>query len=344
MSPRNADESGVNDRVIPASQVWHDNLIRQLVTLKQQQRLPHAIMIELRTSVDSTPLGWRLVQALLCSATATDGRPCGSCDSCGLMQANSYPDFTYTTLVENDRTHKLNRDIKTEQIRALIHQLSLTPNLQAGKFALIYPAERMNPSSANSLLKTLEEPAANSTLLLLTHHAARLPVTIRSRCQRWVVDNPARPQAGSWLAEQGLESDEIDDYLELTHGDAELALQLQRHGVMQHLQAFRDQVKQYLGDKISAPVASAQLRQQPDNIVRLVVGNVLTALVHQQLQREFDHGTKLRLRGLLDLVRDSGQMLNNKENNLILQLQLEDVLISLKQILMQGRTHASSTG
>ena len=174
------NEIPVFNPVIPFAEKWQLDLVKQLIELKQQQKLPHAILIELRTSVDSRSFGWHLASSLFCQSDGQD-KPCGQCQACQLMSANNYPDFFFTTLIDNDKTHKLNKDIKIDQIRRLIHQFSLTRNLQAGKVALIYPAEKLNKSSANSLLKTLEEPSSDSTLILLTHNAGRLPITIRSR-------------------------------------------------------------------------------------------------------------------------------------------------------------------
>ena len=170
-------EQDIIEPVIGEALPWQRPLVQKLGSLRQQHRLPHALLIELQTQVDSRAFGWYLVMALLCESPE-DGNPCQVCPACALMRANNYPDFTFTTLLENDKTHKLNKDIKIDQIRRLIHQLSLTDSRQGGKFALIYPAEKMNPSAANSLLKTLEEPSSNSTLILLTHNPGRLPVTI----------------------------------------------------------------------------------------------------------------------------------------------------------------------
>jgi DNA polymerase-3 subunit delta' len=62
----------------------------------------------------------------------------------------------------------------------------------------------MNPSAANALLKTLEEPPANTYFLLVSHLPGRLPATIISRCQRIVAPRPTPDEARAWLAAHGV--------------------------------------------------------------------------------------------------------------------------------------------
>jgi DNA polymerase-3 subunit delta' len=321
---------------------WQLSLVEELVDLKQSHRLPHAILIEMKTRVDSREFGWYLAGALLCKQPTQDKRPCGSCEHCRLMQANSYPDFTFTTLQENERSGKLNKDIKIDQIRRLIHQLALTPDRDAGKMALIYPAERMNLSAANSLLKTLEEPAQNSTLVLLTHHAARLPVTIRSRCQHRSVNNPPPKEAAKWCIEQGIAKDEIEPQLSLAHGDPEYAVQLSEQDFTRHLQAFQVQLQEYLSGKSDVISLINSSKGLDNEWIRHMIRNILHKFVLQQLNEPLDHSRKNRLRALLDLINHSNFVLQVEENNLNLQLQLEDVLISLKQIINEEYHHGGT--
>ncbi len=320
------------ETIKPAVLSWQLALVEQLVLLKRQQRLPHALMIELETQVDSRSFGWHLVSALLCEDQDST-RPCLKCPACELMLANNYPDFTFTTLQENDKTHKLNKDIKIDQIRQLIHQLSLTDSRQAGKFSLIYPAEKMNQSSANSLLKTLEEPSPNSTLILLTHNPGRLPVTIRSRCQRWPLNNPDDSVARSWLLDEGMPAEHLEAYLELAHADAQLALELmQQNFAPQHL-TFRRLLDDFLQNRIAAAaVVQGSGINEPAKL-RLLVKTELVRLIYQQLKLQLTATVKQQLAGLLELIQHNEHYLRIEDNNLNLQIQLEDLLISMKRVL-----------
>lgn len=338
-----ATDSSDSDTITAAALSWQMPVAAQLVKLKQQHQLPHAILIQLETSIDSRAFGWFVVQSLLCLHPQDNGLPCNECQHCQLMQSNSYPDLTFTTLLENERTHKPNRDIKIEQIRKLIHRLSLTSSLQGGKFALVYPAERMNASSANSLLKTLEEPSADAILVLLTHNAGRLPITIRSRCQQWQIARPTQQEATQWLTENGMPAEQTEDYLQLAQMDAQKALQLSARDSRQHLQDFQASLKAYLTDQCSVLSVVNGMKNIAEDELQMILQHVLVSLLHKQLEKNLETLAKRRIIELLDLIKHAAFVLQSSENNLILQLQLEDVLISLKQLLNREKLHARTS-
>ena len=89
--------------------------------------------------------------------------------------------------------------IGIEQIRALVAGLSLTSYEGKGKVAVIEPANQMTVNAANSLLKTLEEPAGAALLVLIADRVGRLPATIFSRCQRIDFAPPNEAEALAWL-------------------------------------------------------------------------------------------------------------------------------------------------
>ncbi len=330
----------VIEKINPLAFVWQQEVIKDLLILKQNSQLPHAIMIEVETSVDSRAFGWQLVMSLLCLQRNPNQLACGECHHCQLMKANNYPDFTFTTLNENERTHKLNKDIKIDQIRQLIHHVSLTANMQSGKFALIYPAEKMNISSANSLLKTLEEPTVDTTLILMTHNAGKLPVTIRSRCQNWTLFNPQQETAQAWLIENGMDKAQIDDYLVLAQSDAQRTLELSRNNALQELEAFRESLKRFLFDQTDVVSVVNGLKDLDNETLRLIIKEVQLSFIYRQLEQPATKQRKQKTAELLDLIKYTNFVLQVEENNLNLQLQLEDVLISLKQIFNKGKNHA----
>lgn len=90
--------------------------------------------------------------------------------------------------------------ISVEQVRGVIEELALTAHRSGAKVVIIEPAEALTTAAANALLKTLEEPTANSYLLLVSHSPGRLPATVRSRCQRFGVRGPRREVLAEWLA------------------------------------------------------------------------------------------------------------------------------------------------
>ena len=108
--------------------------------------------------------------------------------------------------------------ISVDQIRALIDDFSLSHHSARHKVALIQPADAMNTNAANALLKLLEEPNPGSILILVSHDAARLPMTIRSRCVSMSVHLPAFEQAMAWLVAQGIEQAQAGKALAISGG------------------------------------------------------------------------------------------------------------------------------
>lgn len=119
-------------------------------------------------------------KALNCAAPVALGGgghdACDRCASCVKMDAGAHPDLT---VVEADGPM-----IKVDAIRALEETLSFR-SLEGGmKAVIIDNAERMNAEAANAFLKTLEEPAPGTLIVLVSSAPDRLPLTIRSRCSR----------------------------------------------------------------------------------------------------------------------------------------------------------------
>lgn len=78
-------------------------------------------------------------------------------------------------------------EIKVDQIKKLLHEINLSPSGNC-RIAIIYNCERLNLSSGNILLKTLEEPPSHLTFILLAENGSVLP-TIKSRCRIVLLTN-----------------------------------------------------------------------------------------------------------------------------------------------------------
>jgi DNA polymerase-3 subunit delta' len=103
-----------------------------------------------------------------------------------------------------DSKRKPSRQIRIGEVRALIDWSTKTCSRGKGKVAVVHPADALNVQSANSLLKTLEEPPAGTRLVLTTADPALLLPTLRSRCQLQVLAAPGAEAAAGWLQGQGL--------------------------------------------------------------------------------------------------------------------------------------------
>jgi DNA polymerase-3 subunit delta' len=328
-------------KIQPVYLPWHKSLLEQILSLKQQQRLPHAILINSASPEDGAGFIWHLTMLILCN-DAADSIPCGQCHSCQLMLANTYPDFVYVSLLFDEKKKKINKNIKIDQIRKVIHEVHLTRHYENLKIVAIYPADKMSIESANSLLKTLEEPASQVLILLLTHNMGKLPVTIRSRCQVWSLDRPAKQVSMDWLLEQGMQGEEGEQYLEYAGGDPQLALKLKAVSYADLVDEFKQQFAQYLKNGIDVTTLCAKLIKFDVSLIRLLVKMVINAYCYQLSGLSMDlkareSGRKSHAREILLLSGQAEHQLMIEENNLNFQIQLEDVLILLKQIIKRSK-------
>lgn len=184
---------------------WLADTWQALAAALAGQRLHHGLLVVSPPGFGKRALAEALVAAALCTQRAADGHACGVCRGCQLVAAGSHPDLVRVTFGLRD-DGKPRSEIVIDQIRALSQRLAMSSQFGGLQLALVDPADRMNPSAANALLKTLEEPAAATVIVLLADDPARLPATIRSRCQRVDVRAPTRAEALAWLGTQRVDA------------------------------------------------------------------------------------------------------------------------------------------
>ena len=187
------------------------------------QRLHHALLFAAPAGMGKRALANALAAAALCTQRDADGYACGTCRGCLLVAAGSHPDRVWVTFGLRD-DGKPRTEIIVDQMRALSQRLALSSQFGGLQIALIDPADRMNTAAANALLKTLEEPAASTVIMLVADDPTCLPATIRSRCQRIDIPVPARDQALAWLRTQHIDPATANATLEASLGNPGIAL------------------------------------------------------------------------------------------------------------------------
>lgn len=197
---------------------WHAKTWSALA--RDPARLPHALLLHGLEGLGKRAFAWRLAEWLLCHAADSEAA-CGACSSCRRFAAGTHPDLLHVRPPEDSRV------IGIDQVRGMREFVALKPHTAARKVVLLEPAEAMNISSANALLKVLEEPPASSLLLLVTPMLARLPATIRSRCALVAFRPPVANEALAWLRQQGVDED-AQALLELAGGAPLRALSFAR--------------------------------------------------------------------------------------------------------------------
>lgn len=208
---------------------WLQPIWDGLVARIDARRFPHALLLAGPPGLGKRELAQALAARLLCPSPLGDGQACGECRACNFARAGTHPDRVQVSFELRD-DGKPRSEITIDQIRALGARFASRPAFGGWQVVLIDPADAMNSAAANALLKTLEEPSADTVLILVANEPARLPATIRSRCQRIDLRPPEIATARAWLVGQGADAQLADEALLLADGNPGAALAMIQSG------------------------------------------------------------------------------------------------------------------
>lgn len=186
---------------------WHLENLKQYSQLHLQDALSHALMLVGFEGSGRSDFIKQLSSNVLCGQETA----CNACHNCDLTSNGNHPDLKIIQAEKNV--------IKVQAVRELIEWAGLSTHTSKTKIAIIMDAECMNIASSNALLKTLEEPASDTYIWLVSKNNHSLPATIMSRCQLIQMDSEHPGNLNAWLEQQLSESqnqDEIDLALRLT--------------------------------------------------------------------------------------------------------------------------------
>ena len=155
---------------------------QRLLATAQRGELHHAIILHGPARDELRALSVSIAKTLNCLNRTTGD----DCTACQRIDRRTHPDVHF---IEVAGERKM---ISVEQIRELIGEATLRPYEGRTKVFIIDPADGLSVSGSNSLLKTLEEPADDTTFILLTRSADLLLPTIRSRSQPFHVGGLAK--------------------------------------------------------------------------------------------------------------------------------------------------------
>lgn len=154
-----------------------NKFVSYIEKIMMSNKLSHAYLIEMEDSSTEFPLVLLFVKMILCplEINKCDKLDCSKCNVCRLIDEKNFPDFE---IIEAD-----GNQIKKNQLLELKDEFQKTSLIGKRRVYVIKDAEKLNPSSANTILKFLEEPEENIIAILLTRNRYQVLDTILSRCQ-----------------------------------------------------------------------------------------------------------------------------------------------------------------
>ena len=195
------------------------------------QNFPNAVLIHGQAGIGKFEFAVELAKALLCeSPNKIQSKSCNQCEACHWFDTANHPDLTalvpetHRSLLphadyeseDTPKKGKASREesdgeasekkekkyISIDETRNAIEGLSIGTHRGGNRVILIYPLETLRNDSANTLLKSLEEPPPQTIFILLADRLDRVLPTIRSRCRLLSAGRPDRATGVEWLHSQ----------------------------------------------------------------------------------------------------------------------------------------------
>jgi len=226
----------------------HEAAERALLDAYNSGRLPHAWLITGPRGIGKATLAYRFARFVMAQGGQVSG---------GLFGEAAQPDSLYTDPAnpvfqrvasgghadlmviekrEDPKTGKMSSVIAVKDVRDAGSFLHLTPAEGGWRVVTVDSADDMNASSANAILKILEEPPRQSLLLLVSHNPGRLLPTIRSRCRKLAL-HPLGSEAVAGLCGRylpGISPDDAGQLARLSEGSIGRANELAEAGGLEY--------------------------------------------------------------------------------------------------------------
>ena len=226
---------------------------QQLRQTVREGRIPHAQLFTGISGIGKLQLALAYAQYLNCP-NRTESDSCGTCPTCLQYQHLQHPDLHFVfPIVGSDETcdsfleqwrqiildkhyfdleewHKaLNVETKQSMIYEkesgeILRKLSLKPYGDGYKVMIIWQPEKMNTTTANKLLKMLEEPPAQTVFLLVSEHPEQLLTTIQSRVQTIRIPRLEADTIATALMQKGIDATKANDIARIANGSYLAAL------------------------------------------------------------------------------------------------------------------------
>jgi len=180
-----------------------DSIRDRIVGDFKNKKLHHSIMFVGEKGIGKSTLCYHIANKILDSETTLKADVCDSLfgDSIqndeltdnnptfSLIRNKKHPDLLVIEKEIDQKTSKMDREIKVSSARKLLDFMALSPFLSSNKVVIIDSIDEMNISAQNSILKAIEEPVNNTFIFLVCHNLNNVLDTIQSRCRKFHIAN-----------------------------------------------------------------------------------------------------------------------------------------------------------
>ena len=174
------------------SLVGHERAETEMLSAYREGRLSHAWLIGGREGIGKATLAWRFARFVLANPDpaakavreAVNLHVEPTHQAARLLAGLAHPDFALIRREWQGATKRLASEISVEAVRQGLQIFQLSAAFGGWRVAIVDSAEDLNRSSANALLKMVEEPPQRSLILIISHRPGQVLPTIRSRCRR----------------------------------------------------------------------------------------------------------------------------------------------------------------
>ncbi|MDP3546654.1 MAG: DNA polymerase III subunit delta' [Phreatobacter sp.] len=280
--------------------IGHGEAERQLLDAYRGPRMHHAWLIGGPEGIGKATLAYRFARFVLANpvaarvpATVRDLAVAEDHPAARRIVAGSHPDLLALRRIAEAGKEKIPQDISVNAMRDIVRFFGSTAGEGGWRICIVDAADDLNRSSANALLKLLEEPPPRSLFLIVAHLPGRLLPTIRSRCRMLHLHplTPGEIAAGlQTFADIRLPDDEAARIAALADGSLRRALELAEGGQ----EGFAGDVGRLLGtlpapDPLAVHAVGDKLARRDDALFELFVRMVLDHL-HRQVTTRAGEG------------------------------------------------------
>lgn len=215
--------------------IGNETIKSLLTNMVEQDKITHSYLFLGPSGVGKTLFAKEFAKMILCVG---EQKPCGTCKSCLQLEEKNQPDFIM--LEPEDGA------IKIEKIRQMQAKILEKPIISSRKVYVIKDADTMTKEAGNCLLKTLEEPPAFITIILVASNESLLLNTIRSRCMKVLFHKIEQESLKKYLQEHHVIEKVTVERLKSYAGSIERAIQIEeKKEIYDEIQRIFGNVEQY---------------------------------------------------------------------------------------------------